>query len=216
MPSELKISVLVDDKASWIMPYARQIVDELSANHFGTLIHDHDNITEGDLLFLLGCTRRLPGAALKKNRFNLVIHESALPVGRGWSPVSWQVMQGMNRIPIVVFEAAEELDAGDIYLRDFIELDGTELLPEIKAKQGLKTIELVHRIIEMYPGLKGEKQRGVPSYFAKRSRKDDLIDINNSIAENFDHLRIVDNLRYPAWFKYRGEEYLLKIYKKDR
>jgi len=215
MSAKLTITLLVDNSESWITPFAEQVLESLASKHDCRLIHDHVDIPTGEVLFLLGCTKRVPLLALKRNRHNLVIHESTLPIGRGWSPISWQVLEGKNRIPMVVFEAIEELDAGDIYLRDFLELDGTELLNEIKAKQGAKTVELVHRIIDMYPKLKAEKQKGKPSYFSRRSREDDRLDVEKSILENFNHLRIVDNERFPAWFKHRGQEYILKIYKKD-
>ncbi len=76
---------------------------------------------------------------MKFNKHNLVIHESDLPKGKGWSPVTWQVLEGKDVIPITLFEAAKNVDAGDIYLQEFIHLDGSELLEEIKHKQGVYT-----------------------------------------------------------------------------
>ncbi|WP_169704463.1 hypothetical protein [Candidatus Kuenenia stuttgartiensis] len=50
-----------------------------------------------------------------------------------------------------IIEAEEKLDSGRIYLKDYIELDGTELLPEIKKKQGDKTIDLVLTFLNQWP-----------------------------------------------------------------
>lgn len=212
----LKISILVDNPDSWIVPYAQTLEQELSRAHDVELYFSAGDLLQGDMLFLLGCISIVPLEVLKRYKNNLVIHESDLPKGRGWSPLSWQVLENKKRIPIVLFEAAEELDAGPIYLKDYIELDGTELLPEIKQKQGQKTIELVYRFLEKWPDIKGESQKGESSYYRRRTRQDDKLAPGKSIIENFNHLRIVDNETFPAWFEYKGQRYILKIYKQEK
>ncbi|MDR2645775.1 MAG: hypothetical protein LBC04_01160 [Holosporaceae bacterium] len=79
---------------------------------------------------------------LALHKHNIVVHESLLPYGKGWSPVTWQILEGKGIIPFVLFEAVEEMDAGVVYIRDEIHLDGTELVEEIREKQGNKTIEM--------------------------------------------------------------------------
>jgi len=209
----LEISILVDDPTSWIVPYARRTAEQLAQRHGCRLFFDADQIPCGDMLFLLGCTSILPAELLARNRHTFVVHESDLPKGRGWSPVSWQVLEGKNKIPIVLFEATDQLDAGPVYLKDYIELDGTELLAEIKHKQGLKTQQLVIKLVELWPDIKPVPQSGQPTYYRRRTRQDDRLDVNKTIAEQFDHLRIVHNEKYPAWFEYRGHEYVLQIHK---
>jgi methionyl-tRNA formyltransferase len=39
--------------------------------------------------------------------------------------------------------------------------------------------------------------------------------VQKTIAEQFDLLRVVDNLRYPAFFDHRGKRYRLTIKKAD-
>jgi len=213
MKKRLKISILVDNSDSWIVPYARKIKQELAEKYDAELFFKARDIPEGDVLFLLGCISIIPGEILKRNKNNIVIHESDLPKGRGWSPIAWQVMENKNRIPIVLFEAAEEADSGPIYLKDYIQLDGTELLAEIKQKQGEKTAELIYSFLEKWPDIQARPQQGEPSFYRRRTRKDDALDIEKSLIENFNHLRIVDNEKYPAWFEYKGQKYILKIFK---
>ena len=50
--------------------------------------------------------------------------------GQGWSPMTWQVLEGASSIPITLFEAVVELDAGPIYLQQQITLQGPELMEE--------------------------------------------------------------------------------------
>lgn len=209
------ITILVDTPDSWILPWAESLRKILSPFHDVSLCLVKEEIPEGDMAFLLGCTKLLPPRFLGRNRMNLVVHESDLPRGRGWSPVAWQVIEGADRIPVVLFEAVENLDSGPIYLRSGIELDGTELLPEIREIQGKKTVELVLTFLEKWPDLEPVEQVGKPTFFPRRTVNQDRVDINRTIAENFDHLRIVDNERYPAWFEYRGREYEIRIYPKS-
>lgn len=218
-PSEDKrgyaITILVDDHDSWILPWTRLLKETISPFHEVVSCSDKEEMPEGDMAFLLGCTKMLPAPYLKRSKLNLVVHESDLPGGRGWSPVAWQVSGGIDNIPVVLFDAREELDAGPIYLRDFIELDGTELLPDIRRKQGKKTVEMVLRFLERWPDLQPGEQLGEPTVYPRRTRENDRLDVNKTIAEHFDHLRIVDNERYPAWFEHRGKKYTLKIFYKD-
>jgi methionyl-tRNA formyltransferase len=209
------INILVDTPDSWILPWAQLLKKTIAPFNDVYLCNTEEEMREGDFAFFLGCTKILSLEFLKRNKLNLVIHESDLPSGRGWSPMVWQILEGKNNIPIVLFEAREELDSGKVYLRDVIQLDGTELLPEIREKQGKKTVELVLRFLERWPDIGPTDQIGCPTYYPRRTIDHDKIDVNKTIAENFDNLRIVDNHRYPAWFEYRGREYKLTISYKD-
>lgn len=210
----MKIQILVDNKASWIVPYAEQLRSKLlELNHDTRLIFFHDEVLEGDILCLLSCEKVFKKLSL--NKFNLVVHESDLPKGKGWSPVTWQVLEGKNTIPVTLFEAAASIDSGQIYSQAYISLDGTELLEEIKHQQGLVTQSLIMNFIERLPNIQGRLQRGDESFYPRRNPDDSRLDIHKSLYELFDLLRVCDNERYPAHFTMRNEEYVLKIYKKD-
>ena len=209
----MKIQILVDNKASWIVPYAEQLLSKLlELDHDTRLIFSHDEVLEGDILCLLSCEKVFKKLAL--NKFNLVVHESDLPQGKGWSPVTWQVLEGKNTIPVTLFEAAASIDSGQIYSQAYISLDGTELLEEIKHQQGLVTQALIMNFIERIPNIQGRPQCGDESFYPRRNPEDSRLDIHKSLYDQFDLLRVCDNERYPAHFTMRNEEYVLKIYKK--
>ncbi len=44
---------------------------------------------------------------LDRHQHNLVIHPSNLPQGKGRASLAWQILEGKNEIPIVMFEAVE-------------------------------------------------------------------------------------------------------------
>ena len=211
----MKIQVLVDNPNSWILPYAKQLVSKIH-DEFGisaSLLHLHEEVKKGDLLFLLACEQLFK--KLDYNTHNLVIHESDLPKGKGWSPLTWQILEGKNNIPITLFEAETTVDAGAIYLQDVIALSGHELLTEIKHQQGLKTIELILQFIRKRATISGKDQEGESTFYAKRGPKDSQLDLHKSIDEQFNLLRVVDNERYPAYFIKDGYKYTIKIYKDE-
>lgn len=213
-PSSIsRLTILVNNPEGWVQPLAKGFVEKLSRSLQARYVEQTADVPEGDAAFFLGCSRIVPAEILRRNRLNLVVHGSDLPRGRGFSPIPWQVLEGSNRIPIVLFEAREELDAGPVYFKDAIELDGTELLDEIRLKTWEKIEALIERFLDGHRTVSPVPQEGTPTFYARRSRKDDEIDPARTLAEQFDHLRIVDNERYPAWFRHRGQRYVLKIFK---
>ena len=209
------IQILVDNPNSWIVDYAKQLVTIIK-NDFSyeiRLLYTQQDIVKGDILCLLGCEKIFN--KLHFNKYNLVIHESDLPRGKGWSPLTWQVLEGCNRIPITLFEAVEKVDSGRIYSQEFIELNGKELLPEIKHKQGLKTIKLILDFLKNIKDVNGYDQEGKQTFYSKRTSKNSELDVNKSINDQFNLLRVCDNERYPAFFMLDGEKYKIKIYREN-
>jgi methionyl-tRNA formyltransferase len=206
----MKIGILTDNKNSWILPYVNDLLDHLQG-HDVYHVFDSRDIQIGDVLFILSCEKILKSDVLEKNKRNIVVHPSELPKGRGWSPVAWQILEGSDRIPLSLFEAEENVDAGNVYILDYIELNGTELNDEIKHLQGIKTVEMCVRFINEYDSIEGIPQEGEPTFYKKRTAQSSCMDIKKSIEEQFNLLRVVDNDRYPAYFFIRGKKYIIKI-----
>lgn len=208
------IQILIDNSNSWIVPYANELKDKLIAKgHTVSLFHEHSDVTEGDVLCLLSCEKIFKDLHL--NKHNLVVHESDLPFGKGWSPVTWQILEGKNIIPVTLFEATKEVDAGEVYSKEYIYLEGHELLDEIKHQQGLITIKLILDFIENYFMIEGAPQKGHSTFYPKRVPKDSMLDIDKNLKEQFNLLRVCDNERYPAFFILNGKKYIIKIFKDE-
>jgi methionyl-tRNA formyltransferase len=207
----MEITILVDNE-SWIIPYCEKLkIEIIKLGHNCKLVKHSNDIKKGDLLILLGCIKLFKNLNLNTN--NIVIHESDLPKGKGWSPLTWQILEGKNEIPITLFEANDKLDSGIVYLRDTIKYKGHELFDEIKDKQGEKTIEMVLKYINNKPI--GFKQIGDITYYNKRTPQDSEIDINKPIIEQINLLRVCDNTNYPAFFKVNNQTYILRISKNN-
>ena len=208
----MKINVLVQ-KDSWIMPYALKLKTFLDGSgHIVRLITDHNKILAADVTVILSYQKILPKHILNLSKHNIVVHESALPQGKGWSPLTWQILEGKNEIPVALFEASEKVDAGPIYYTGTIKLDGTELLKDIRKKQGKETVRLVKKFLTDYPCVSGTPQHGKESFYSRRRPEDSELDIDATLREQFNLLRAVDNKRYPAFFYHLGKKYIIKIY----
>lgn len=207
----MKIQILIDNPSSWIIPYAEKLTFKLrERGHDVLIVHKHKDVKQGDILCLLSCDRVFKQLNLNKN--NLVVHESDLPKGRGWSPLTWQVLEGKDEIPVTLFEAVEQVDAGIIYAQEILRLNGTELLPEMKHMQGEATIKLILDFVEKYPNNSGRMQEGEATFYKKRTPIDSKLDTRKTLEDQFNLLRVCDNEQYPAYFFYKGKKYKLKIY----
>lgn len=211
-----KLSVTIATaKQGWLYRYISELIFDLKNDgHEVTLVYESESIPEGDILLLLSFWSLVPADVLKRNTHNLVVHESALPEGRGWSPVTWQVIEGKNEIPVVIFEAQESVDSGEIYLESMIKLSGVELLDKIRGEQARVTFELCRRFLNNYPAIvqNGRPQVGSATFYSRRCPEDSRLDPEKSLSEQFNLLRVVDNEAYPAFFEHKGYKYVLKIY----
>ncbi len=215
--ASLRITVL-SDQDSWLNDYLpRLLLDWLGHGHAVRWVHRPDDLVAADICFLLGCGQMLQPEQLGLHRHNLVVHESDLPHGRGWSPLTWQVLEGADHIPVTLFEAQRELDSGPIYLQTRIDLEGTELVDELRTKQAAATMNLCRTWVENYPSVveQAVPQRGEGTSYPRRTPKDSELDPNRSLADQFNLLRVVDKQRYPAYFSLFGKRYLISIRKDE-
>ena len=137
-------------KNDWLRQYLSDdfnFREDINVSNF----YEEKEIKEFDVVFVLGFTRILKKDFLQANDLVLLVHESNLPLGKGFSPLQWQILEGKNKIVFSLLEASEEVDSGDIIEQMECNLDGTELYDEIRSKQAKLTFELISRFIRNYP-----------------------------------------------------------------
>lgn len=206
------VGFLFDRTNTWIRDRVeRRFGADNELTRLSRFSDDPEQLTGLDVVFVLGVTKILPADYLTRNKNTLVVHSSDLPKGRGMAPLQWQVLEGKSVIPTVLLRAEAKFDTGDILGRTEIVLDGTELYPELRAKQGQAVLDLIEAYLSSYPNVTARAQSGEPTYYPARSPADSQIDPDKSLAEQFDLLRIVNNDGWPAFFVYRGRRYRLKI-----
>lgn len=181
--------------------------DHPACPHFrgqADVFHSPEDLQERDLTFLISWPYKFHKPAY-------VIHESALPNGRGWSPLAHQILEGKNTIVFSMIEAVDEIDGGRIVMQKKLHLDGTELFDEIHRKSAELKLEMVRDAMEYE--LTPTTQDGKPTYYQRRTKKDSELDIDKTLGEQFNLLRICDP-RFPAYFTINGEEYEVTLTKK--
>lgn len=209
----MKISVLCTDSTHPVVNHLKVWMNEISSKgHFSTLVFDKTNLKGGDVLFLVSCSQIIQNTEKDKYKATLVLHASDLPEGRGWSPHIWSILSGSKQITVSLLEASETIDTGAIWLKKTFYLEGYELLPEINEKLFSTELSLMTGAIEKIETIKPLQQTGDPGpYMKKRLPIDSQLDPYKTLAEQFDLLRVVDSERYPAFFDYLGNRYLVKI-----
>ncbi len=212
----MKITILTDNINSWYLPFGITLNERFKAlGHQCSFINKKEEIEFGDICFLLSCTKILPVKFLDLNKFNIVIHASDLPQGKGFSPLQWQILEGKNSITLTLFNAVKELDAGDFFFKEEIFFEGHELIDELHSKMGEKINQMAEKFVNKIHDLKPQKQKGESSFYPKRTFNEDEIDPKKSILELFNHFRIANNNEYPLFFEYKGFKYNLKIEKRN-
>lgn len=207
------VNVVVDND-SWVLPYADRLVESLRQHgDDATLVRRHEDVREGAVAFYLGCVKITPDNVLARNRRNLVVHASDLPRGRGFSPLVWLILEGAGRLPVCLIEASGEVDSGPVVYKEWITYEGHELNEELRRPLGEMHVSLSLRFMSEAAPPAGVPQTGDGTCYRRRTRADSWLDPDQSLAAQFDLLRVVDNERYPAFIDFRGQRYVLKIEK---
>lgn len=208
----MKITILCE-KTSWTQEYLHILIDLITKGNDITVISTVSQISSGDILVVVSFTELIPLNLLSLYKNNITVHSSDLPKGRGWNPVHWEVLAGKNAITSTLIELAEKVDAGDFYLKGVTQLDGDELLDEIRQKVILTDFKLIENFVYNIDKIKAQKQKGKPAFYKKRTANDSQLSISGTIEEQFNLFRIADNQDYPVFFNYKNNKYILKIFK---
>ena len=208
----MKVAILTS-KNQWFIPYAKELEGKIPN---AKLFFSHREIQEPyDIVFILSYHQLIAQEFLDLHTYNCVIHASALPKGKGWSPLFWQVLEGKDSIVFTLFNADAKADNGAIYLQETLHLSGLELYEELREKQAKMCQKLCLEFLEKFPTLSPKAQSGEESFYPKRTPKDSELDMTKSLESQFNLLRIVSNEEFPAFFIKDGKKFVLKIYAHD-
>jgi len=140
---------------------------------------------------------------IKKSIFKkylcIQFHSSALPKGRGGSPIQNQIMLNVKKTKISAFKVSEKLDSGPICLQTNLSLKGSA--EDIFKRMETKSILMIKKIIKTKK-LKFKKQTGKPSFFKRRKPLESKLDAYKTTTINklYDFLRMLDAPDYPKAF----------------
>ena len=137
----------------------------------------------------------------------VIFHTAPLPLGRGGSPIQNLILSGYSSAPVNALKATSDLDAGPIFAKQEISLEGN--LSQIFERLNRAANSLIFQILTNK--LEPIEQVGEPTYFRRRSPEQSEIKFQGqSPAEIYNHIRMLDADGYPRAF-IRAGEYTLEF-----
>tara|TARA_Y100000816_G_scaffold151500_1_gene107874 strand:- start:467 stop:1114 length:648 start_codon:yes stop_codon:yes gene_type:complete len=209
-----KITFLLDKTNLWFEKQLKDYNFKLNHKYTFKISKNSNKIKNQDIVFPISYTKILPESFLKRNELVLIAHPSKLPENKGFAPIQYQILKNKKKFFISLIKAVKKVDAGPIYLQNSFTLNGTELSDEIRYLQGLQILKIVRNFLKKYPKIKSKNQSNKGNFNKRRYPKDSKLNINKTIKQQFNHLRINNNKLYPSFFYFKGKKYIIKIYKK--
>jgi len=208
----MKITILNSSEEHPINLWLKAWVKRNDKKYEIQLCRTKKDLSTGDLLFLISCSEIISKYERENFSKTLVIHASDLPKGRGWSPHVWEIINGAEQITLSLLEAEDKVDSGDIWKKSKVHIPKTALYEEINQLIFDAEIALMDFAVDKFNQISPQEQSKTdPSYWPKRRPEDSEININKSIEDQFNLIRVCDFKRFPAYFYKNGKKFKLKI-----
>ena len=128
-------------------------------------------------------------------------HMTDVPYGRGGTPLQNLIIRGHKKTKLTALKMVEDFDAGPIYLKRSLSLNGRA--EEIYIRVSKLSAEMILYIIKNNP--KPKKQKGKIVIFKRRGPEQSEIPKCKNIQEVYNFIRMLDAQNYPkAFIKYKG------------
>jgi len=213
----MRISLLCSDEQHPVNEHLRRWISAERGVHQVELVRKKSELSGGDILFLISCAEIVGTADRAAYRATLVLHASDLPLGRGWSPHIWQLIEGTTEITLSLIEAEDKVDCGRIWKKCKFPIPKHALWDEINALLFDAEIELINFAVSEFEQISPTAQdlSIEPTYYSRRTAADSQVDSSQSIASQFDRIRVCDPNRFPAFFELHGKKFKLILEKFD-
>lgn len=211
----MRISFLCSDTQHPVNKHLQEWMAQQQGVHQIELVRKKGELSGGDILFLISCSEIVRTAERATYHTSLVLHASDLPQGRGWSPHIWQIISGAEEITLSLLEAEDRVDSGRIWKKVRFPVPKHALWNEINERMFDAEIELIDFAVSKFDGIVPVDQSPniEPTYFPRRSPADSQLDPAQSIASQFDKIRVCDPNRFPAFFELHGNKYKITLEK---
>ena len=142
-------------------------------------------------------------------KFNCVIfHMTDLPYGRGGSPLQNLIVRGHRDTMISAIQCVKDFDAGPVYLKKPLSLDGSA--KDIFTRASHIIEEMIGEILETNP--QPVAQKGKVVKFTRRKPEDGNLKNAESLDEVYNYIRMLDADEYPPAFVCIGD-YKLEFFR---
>lgn len=175
-------------------------------------------VIEPDYIFFPHWSWIIPESIYKKYKC-IVFHTADLPYGRGGSPIQNLIIRGIYKSKISAIEVVEEIDAGDIYLKEEIDLEIGNVDEIIKHISNKIFNNMIPKFLKS--NLKSYKQEGEVLEFKRRKPEESnfysFLTKENDVSDKkiYDFIRMLDGEGYPKAYleigKYKMELKNIKL-----
>jgi methionyl-tRNA formyltransferase len=151
-------------------------------------------------IFFLHWSWKVP-ADIVDNFECVCFHETDVPYGRGGSPLQNLIVRGHRETKITALRMTAEFDAGPVYLKKPLGLEGNA--EEIYLRAMELSASMIQEIIrdEIQP----VAQQGEVVNFKRRNPEESRIAVPESLKDLYDFIRMLDAEGYPqAFLDYAG------------
>lgn len=167
------------------------------------LITEKEELTEEmvnafapDFIFFPHWSFYIPGK-IYKNWNCIVFHMTDLPFGRGGSPLQNLIVRGYEETKISAIQVVDKLDAGAIYLKEDLSLEGSATEIFERASEIIFT-KMMPKILE--GNMTPKQQEGEITTFTRRTREDGELLPQMDLKVIYDYIRMLDAEGYPNAF----------------
>lgn len=128
-------------------------------------------------------------------------HETDVPYGRGGSPIQNIIIRNLKKTIISALKMTDELDAGPIYLKKSLKLNGNA--QEIYERASKKVFKMISIIVKK--NIMPVAQKGKVVKFKRRKPKQSVLSKKTkTLEELYNHIRMLDAKTYPTAFVKHG------------
>ena len=141
------------------------------------------------------------------NNYNCIcFHTAPLPYGRGGSPLQNLIKRNFKRAPVCALKMTDKIDAGPIFLKKFILLDGS--LDQIFNRISNTIIKMIESLNKKK--IVPKKQRGHVVFFKRIKKEESEIKKEKNISQVYNKIRMLDSKEYPrAYLKIKNFQIFL-------
>jgi methionyl-tRNA formyltransferase len=128
-------------------------------------------------------------------------HMTDVPYGRGGSPLQNLIVRGHKDTKLTALRMVNEMDAGPVYSKRELSLEGTAA--EIYQRAGQQSFDIIRWMIDSQP--EPLDQQGEPVVFKRRKPEQSALPVSGDLPMLYDHIRMLDAPTYPLAFIEHGE-----------
>lgn len=205
-----KKRIIICTIKTWNLQEAKQLREHMVEKCEIDIVSEPDGLIEKskslnpDYIFFPHWSYVIP-KEVYENYKCIVFHMTALPFGRGGSPLQNLIVRGYKSTKISAIKVVKELDAGPIYVQEELDLDGNaQEIFERAAHIIFK--KMIPDIIFNNPVPR--EQMGEVVVFRRRKPEDSEISVDMSLCKIYDYIRMLDVEGYPRAFIQFGKYHL--------